>query len=385
MAYCIFAKKIKTLITMNFILKKMPEILFGSEKRNEVFSILEKEENKHILLIADPFFKEHDFVRELKKEYAEKLSVFSDIAADPSIENAMQAVQEARNSKADVVIAIGGGSALDIAKVVAVMLTNSADIYEIIGVNKIKNPPLPLIVLPTTAGTGTEVTPISILSDTQKDLKLGIVSPHLIPAIAILDPELSLTLPPQQTAYSGMDALIHAMEAYTSLNATLYTDILAEKAIQFIAPALPELYKNPENLALRSELLFGSLLAGQAFANAGVAAVHAFSYPIGAKYHIPHGLANCLMLLPVLSFNTSSCAEKYVKIAQWIDGGDSILQSMDILMQKLNIPRRISDFGAKEADITALSAAVLKVERLLNNNPRTLNLEEAKQLYRSVL
>jgi len=358
---------------------RLPEIFFGAAMRKKLLSILKQEKAASIILIADPFFKEHDFVRELKKEYAEKLSIFSDIAADPSIENAMQAVQEARNSKADAVIAIGGGSALDIAKVVAVMLTNSADIFEMIGVNKINNPPLPLIVLPTTAGTGTEVTPISILSDTQKDLKLGIVSPHLIPAIAILDLELSLTLPPQQTAYSGMDALIHAVEAFTSLNATLYTDILAEKAIQLIAPALPQLFKNPENLSLRSEVLFGSLLAGQAFANAGVAAVHAFSYPIGTKYHIPHGLANCLILLAVLSFNTKSCAEKYTKIAQWIDGSTDILQSMDILMQKLDIPRKISDFGAKEVDIPALSAAVLKVERLLNNNPHKLNLEEAKK------
>ncbi len=364
---------------------KLPEVFFGAAMRKKALSIIKQQKSASIFLIADPFFKEHDFVRELKKEYAEKLSIFSAIAADPSIENAMQAVQEARNTKADAVIAIGGGSALDIAKVVAVMLTNSSNIDEIIGVNKIKNPPLPLIVLPTTAGTGTEVTPISILSDRQKDLKLGIVSPHLIPAIAILDPELSLTLPPQQTAYSGMDALIHAVEAFTSLNASIYTDILAEKAIQSIAKALPELYKNPENLALRSELLFGSFMAGQAFANAGVAAVHAFSYPIGAKFHIPHGLANCLMLLPVLSFNTKSSAKKYTKIAQWIDGGDSILQSMEILMQKLDIPRKISDFGAKEADIPALSAAVLKVERLLNNNPRKLNLEEAKQIYRSVL
>jgi alcohol dehydrogenase class IV len=239
------------------------------------------------------------------------------------------------------------------------------------------------------------VTPIAILSDHHDKLKKGIVSPYLFPACALLDPELTLGLPPAVTAATGMDALIHAIEAYTSKNATSITDMLAVKAMELIFDNLRIACANGGNLEARTKMIEGSLLAGMAFANAGVTAVHAFAYPIGAEFHIPHGVANTIMLLPVMEFNLLGNLRKFADIANIFGQNTEGLserqaarlsvEAVRELAEDLGVPSSLSAYGVKEEDIPGLAEAVMKVTRILANNPRDLGIKDAEMIYRKVL
>ena len=300
-----------------------------------------------------------------------------------------------RKEGADVIIGFGGGSPLDIAKAVAVMATHEGPLTQYFGVDLVPGPGLPTVLVPTTAGTGSEVTPIAILSDEGEKLKKGIVSPYLFPSVALLDPELTVGLPPEVTAATGMDALIHAMEAYTSVNATSMTDLLALEAMELLYHNIRTAYAQGTHLKARAHMMEGSLLAGMAFANAGVTAVHAFAYPIGPEFHIPHGVANTLMLPHVMRFNMLGNVLKFGDMAEVFgfstEGLDDMsaasltIEAIERLSKDLRVPRRLSDFGVMEKDIPRLAQGVMKVTRLLANNPRTLRLKDAEEIYREAL
>jgi alcohol dehydrogenase class IV len=320
---------------------------------------------------------------------------FDAVEPDPRLEIAVAAAAAARAEQADLVIGIGGGSPLDIAKVCAVLAATDKPVHALFGIDQVPGPGLRTILVPTTAGTGSEATPVAILSDEQEKLKKGIVSPYLFPSAAVLDPELTLGLPPQVTAATGLDALIHAMEAFTSRNAGSMSDLLACQAMRLIWRNLRTAYANGEDLAARAAMLEGSLLAGMAFANAGVTAVHAFAYPIGAEFHIPHGVANSIMLPPVMEFNMIGNLEKFAQMAGLFDepvGGlnpreqaSRAVQAVRTLVADLNVPRTLGQFGVTEAHIPALAQGVMKVTRLLANNPRRLTAADAEAIYRMVL
>jgi alcohol dehydrogenase len=323
------------------------------------------------------------------------VSRFDEVEPDPRYEIAVQAADRTKLFGADCMVGIGGGSSLDIAKVASILATNSDPVAAYFGIDLVPKPGLPMILIPTTAGTGSEVTPIAILSDYDEKLKKGIVSPHLIPATAILDPALTLGLPPSVTAATGMDALIHAVEAYTSKNANSFTDMLALQAMSMIFANIRKVFANGRDIDARAVMLEGSFLAGLAFANAGVTAVHAFAYPIGAEFHIPHGVANSMMLAAVMEFNMSGNLPKFARMARAF--GDeregisdeqaafSAVGALRILADDLNIPRRLSDFGVTEEDVPFLARGVMKVTRLLANNPRELTLQDAEEIYGRVL
>jgi len=320
---------------------------------------------------------------------------FDQVEADPRFELVDQVVQLVKGEQVDCVVGIGGGSSLDIAKVVSVMVTNPGSVEDYFGIDLVQKPGIPLVLIPTTAGTGSEVTPIVILSDHQEKLKKGVVSAHLFPSTALLDPELTVGLPPAVTAATGMDALIHAMEAYTSINANSMTDMLAIQAMDLIYNNIRTAYANGSDIAAREKMLEGSMLAGMAFANAGVTAVHAFAYPIGAEFHIPHGIANTIMLPPVMAFNLIGNLEKFADIARIFgENGEGMssrklaehgLAAVHALATDLNVPQKLSGYGVQEKDIPTLAEGVMKVTRLLANNPRTLRLEDAEAIYRQVL
>ncbi len=334
-------------------------------------------------------------IEESLKASKVKYAVFNKVEPDPRYEIVADCVETARQSKAQMLIGLGGGSPMDITKVSAVMLTNKGPIGSYFGIGLIPKPGLPTILIPTTAGTGSEVTPIAILSDEGEKLKKGIVSPYLYPAMGVLDPELTTGLPPHVTAATGMDALIHAIEAYTSINASTITDMYCIKAIELISKNLRTAFAKGDNIEARTAMMEAALLAGIGFANAGVTAVHAFAYPIGAEFHIPHGVANTLMLPHVIRFNVLGNLEKFAQLAKPfglpVEGLDNlaivdrVIATIDRLADDIRVPRHLADFGVKEKDIPMLAEGVMKVTRLLANNPRTLTLDDAKRIYKAAL
>lgn len=321
--------------------------------------------------------------------------VYSEVEADPRFEIVAACHDFAASDMPDVVLGLGGGSALDIAKTTAVMLSNPGSISDYYGIDLVPGPGVPTIMIPTTAGTGSEVTPIAVLSDENEKLKIGIVSAHLFPRVALLDPELSVGLPSAMTAATGMDALIHAIEAYTSNNATDFTDVLAARAMELISDNLRAAYARGTDLKARAAMLEGAMLAGMAFANAGVTAVHAFAYPIGAEYHIPHGVANALMLPPVMRFNLMGCLERFADIADFLgqpieglslrEAAEEAVAAILVLVEDLGVPTSLGEFGVKEEHLPQLAKGVMKVGRLLDNNPRQVTLADAEVIYREVL
>lgn len=320
---------------------------------------------------------------------------FDGVEPDPAFEIATEAAQTAREFGADLVLGVGGGSPLDIAKVAAILVTNDESVDSYFGIDLVPKKGLKTLVVPTTAGTGSEATPIAILSDHHEKLKKGILSPYLFPDVAVLDPELTVGLPAPVTAATGMDALIHAVEAYTSRNAYWMTDLLAEKAMALISENLRTACSDGKNLAARSKMLEASLLAGMAFANAGVTAVHAFAYPIGAEYHIPHGVANSIMLGSVMEFNMMGNLSKFARIAailgENVEGmsqraaARAAVNALQTLAADIRIPSSLREFGVKDDHISELAQGVMKVTRLLANNPRELSLMDAEEIYRRAL
>jgi alcohol dehydrogenase len=369
-------------------------IVFGIGAIEKIGAEIQQLKGKKVLVVTDPGIIQAGLLEPLTdsiKAAGLPFALFDQVEPDPRIEVVEQCAEKARAEGSDCLIGYGGGSSLDIAKVAAVKLTNPGAIEALFGIDLIPQPGVPLILVPTTAGTGSEVTPIAILSDTREKLKKGIVSPYLFPETALLDPRLTVGLPPTVTALTGLDALIHAIEAYTSVNAFDLTDHLALRAIELIADNLRGAYARGEDLEARSKMLEGSLLAGIAFANAGVTAVHAFAYPIGGEFHVAHGLANSIMLPAVMRFNLLGHLAKFADIAQALgveteglsdkEAALEGLEAVEDLMGDLQIPRRLRDLNIPREAIPALAQGVMKVTRLLANNPRRLALEDARRIY----
>lgn len=373
-------------------------IIFGAGSVGRLPEELGRLGAKKIAIVTDPGIAESGILAETEKKLESggfETTVFKEVEPDPRYEIVEKAADHIRQSGAGAIVGIGGGSPLDIAKVASVRVKNDQPVSSFFGIDMVPARGLETILVPTTAGTGSEVTPIAILSDEKEKLKKGIVSPYLFPDACILDPELTVNLPPHITAATGMDALIHAVEAYTSRNASRFTDILAEKAMRLVYGNIRKAYADGENIEARSSMLEGSLLAGMAFANAGVTAVHAFAYPIGAEFHIPHGMANSIMLLPVMKFNLLGNMEKFAKMAEFFgenteglsirDAAEEAVAALEYLTEDLDIPGRLSDFGVKKENIPELAEGVMKVTRLLANNPRRLTKSDAEHIYESVL
>lgn len=380
------------------IFQTTPRIVMGSGSIKQIGEEVKRLKSKRVMVITDQGLVKSGIVSKLEallRQDEITVSRFDDVDPDPSYEIAVRAAESTKLAEAEMVIGIGGGSSLDIAKTASVLVTNSAPVESLFGIDMVSKPGLPMILVPTTAGTGSEVTPIAILSDYQDKLKKGIVSPHLFPDVAVLDAELTLGLPASVTAATGMDALIHAVEAYTSVNATPMTDMLSAHAMSLVFGNIRTAFANGQDLDARSKMLEGSLLAGMAFANAGVTAVHAFAYPIGAEFHIPHGVANSIMLTPVMEFNMLGNLSKFVLIAQLFGENTNGLSdrraaqlavdSLVTLAKDLRVPSSLSEFGVQEKDLPSLAEGVMKVTRLLANNPRELNLKDAEEIYRKVL
>lgn len=319
------------------------------------------------------------------------VQIFDGVVADPPEHIIGECVRLAKDSGSDIVIGLGGGSSLDIAKLVAVLVTSDQPLSEMYGIGKVKGGRLPLVLVPTTAGTGSEVTNISIIT-TGETTKMGVVAPQLYGDYVLLDAELTIGLPKLHTAATCIDAMVHAIEAYTSVHKkNVLSDMLAREALRLMSGNLIAACEDGTNRDARESLLLGALLAGQAFANAPVAAVHALAYPLGGHYHVPHGLSNALMLGPVLRFNSGVAAPLYAELADvvGVEGeGDTparaaaFVRHMEDLMDRSGAPRRLREVGVTDNMLTVMAADAMKQTRLLGNNPVEVREEDAFALYR---
>lgn len=315
-------------------------------------------------------------------------TVFSDVLADPPEASVMAAVAAARVADADGVVGLGGGSSLDTAKLVALLAGTDQALPDIYGIGLAKAPRLPLVQVPTTAGTGSEATSIAIVT-TPDDQKKGVVSPLLYPDAALLDATLTTGLPPRVTAMTGIDAMVHAIEAYTSRHKkNPVSDSLAVAALKLLHANIRRVIADGSDLPARRGMLQGSLLAGMAFANAPVAAVHALAYPIGGIFHAPHGLSNALVLGPVLRFNLPAAAPLYAELAAAIGlrpDAAAFVDEIAALTAEMPMEQRLSELGVEVQHLDRLAHDAMQVQRLLINNPREVTLSDARALYEEAL
>ncbi len=381
---------------MNISFKTIPSIESGLGKISILPSICHKLNIKRPIIITDKGLLKLGYVEKINKilerEHIKGL-VFKDVLADPPEYSIFDAVKLFKKFNADSVIGFGGGSSMDVAKAVSYFSINNVPIEKCYGVNNLVNKRCPLIQIPTTAGTGSEITPIAIFTLKSKQ-KMGIVDPILYSDCAILDADLTLELPKNITAYSGIDAMVHAIEAYsTKLKKNPISDILAKKALALLGANIEIVVKEPNNRPARQDMLLGSMLAGMAFSNAPVGGVHALAYPIGARFHVPHGLSNSLVLTEVLSFNSKKVGSLYCEIAEdclpKLKGKnikiEDFISGIEQLIVNLKIPRYLKDVGINHNDIPMLAEDAMKQQRLLVNNPRELNYDDAKLIYEKTL
>ena len=319
--------------------------------------------------------------------------VFDQVREDPPEATVLAAADLGRSQRVDGVLAVGGGSSMDVAKVVAVLLGGQQALAQLYGVGNVTGRRLPLVLVPTTAGTGSEVTPVAVIT-TGETTKAGVSSPVLLPDVAVLDADLTLGLPAAVTAMTGVDAMVHAIEAYTSRHQkNPISDNLARHALALLARNIRTAVHNGRNREARENMLLGACLAGQAFANAPVAAVHALAYPLGGHYHIPHGLSNSLVLPTVLEFNAPKAAELYAKLADIVVGAPvagsaeaktaAMIAALRALIDDVALPATLGAAGVDEDKLEMLAEDAMLQQRLLVNNPRDVDYEDALAIYRA--
>ncbi|NEI05418.1 iron-containing alcohol dehydrogenase [Rhizobium leguminosarum] len=373
-------------------------LVFESGAAGRLAEIVGMRLGRSILIVTDPGIRRlglcDDAVASLRAA-GHIVMIYDQTEANPSQACLMEAVEAGRAAHATGIIGFGGGSSLDVAKLVSLLLGSGEELDTAWGVGNAKGPRLPLVLVPTTAGTGSEVTPVSIITVGGEE-KRGVSSPILLPDIAILDPDLTIGLPPPITAATGVDAMVHAIEAYSSRHANNnpLSKMLARQALQLFGANIEKAVLDGKDRKARGAMLLGSLLAGQAFANSPVAAVHALAYPIGGTFHIPHGLSNALVLPHVLRFNAPNASAVYAEIATDVfpdlvsePGGQArcaaFIERLADLSAKLGLQPRLRDVGIGEEYLAGMARDAMKQTRLLVNNPRDVNEADALSIYRA--
>lgn len=352
---------------------------------------------RHALIVTDSGFLKTGLLEApiaSLRQVGLTVSIFSDVVADPPEAVVLKAVEDARSKQIDLVVGIGGGSSMDVAKLLAVLVNSAQELKSMYGIGNVKGNRLPLVQVPTTAGTGSEVTPISIVT-TGATTKMGVVSPKLYADLAILDAELTVGLPPKVTAATGIDAMVHAIEAYTTkIKKNPLSDMLARQALKLLSENIVAACEDGKNLAVRQSMLLGAMLAGQSFANAPCAAVHALAYPIGGIFHVPHGLSNSLVLPHVLRFNAPNAATLYAELAEIIAPAatgsaeartQALINRMEEIAKRTGIETRLRQVGIAESDLDRLADDAMLQTRLLTNNPREVSREDARAIYAAAL
>lgn len=384
--------------TTSFVFNTTPSVVFEAGAARRLGVIAGARLGASVLFVTDPGLRRLglcDPAIASLEETGARVTVFDAVEADPSRATLMKAVEAGKAANATGVAGFGGGSSLDVAKLAALLTGSGEDLDEAWGVAQAKGPRLPLMLIPTTAGTGSEVTPVSIITVGEEE-KRGVSSAIILPDVAILDAELTLGLPPAITAATGIDAMVHAIEAYASKNANNnpLSRMLAKQALQLLGANIETVIADGSDIEARGKMLLGSMLAGQAFANSPVAAVHALAYPIGGTFHIPHGLSNALVLPHVLRFNAPDAAHLYAGIAAdafpHLAGEESVqgrcaafIEELAALSARVGLQPRLRDVGIPESALAKMAADAMKQQRLLVNNPREMAEADAFAIYRA--
>ena len=372
-------------------------VVFGAGALNEVGAQAGRLGKRRALLVTDAFFAKNGLagrVAELLESAGIAVRVFSEVQPDPSVQNVEQGLRAFHEHEADILVAVGGGSPIDAAKAIAVLTANPAPLSQYMGYHKIPKAGAPLIAIPTTSGTGSEVTKVTVITDTERDVKMMLLDQYLLPAVAIVDYELTMSMPPDLTAHVGVDTLTHGIEAYVSRKASAMTDPFALSCIALVAQNLYTAWSEPDNRAAREAMSLAACQGGAAFPNSSVCLVHGMSRPIGAIFHVPHGLSNAVLLPTVTRFSLTGAPQRYATVARTMglatgadsdeSAGEKLVAGLEELNAKLKVPRlrdcrgveraRFDQFVEKMAQDALASGSP-------SNNPVVPTVEEIVRLY----
>jgi len=370
------------------------KVLFGPNTVKGVGNEALQLGGKKVLIITDPGVVQANLIEPIKASLdAAKVpfAIYDRVKPEPPVSCVMEAVEKLKAEKCDLIVGVGGGSSMDVAKAVSLKATNDMSVLEMCGLDLAKKRGVPRILIPTTSGTGSEMTRVSVLVNEKENVKTVINSLYTLADVAIVDPLLTLTVPPKVTADTGMDALVHAIETFVAASATPFSDILAERAIEWIAHYLPIAFAKGSNLEARYYLSLGATVAGMAFASGGLGAVHALAYPVGTEFHLPHGRSNALMLPHVMRYNLCGNPEQYGLIADLMgkdveglsamEAAELSVEAVEELLSTVKISFRLRDYGVTEKDIPKLVEGGMKFARLFLLNPRDLNEQDVRSVY----
>lgn len=351
---------------------------------------------KHAIIITDPGVYEAGLVYPVKERLSQaKLSVdvFSEAEPEPTLPRLNAIAGELRKYNYDLLVGVGGGSSMDTAKGLSVLLAHGGNSQDYLGVNRVPEPGIPVFALPTTAGTGSEVTMIAVFGDPEREVKSAIVSPYLLARLALVDPSLTYGCPSKVTAASGIDALVHVIECYTSVKANNFSDTLALEAMRLIVGNLRTAVKNGSDKEARKCMSEGALIAGIAFGNSSVTAVHALAYPLGSRFHVPHGVANGLLLPYVMECNLPANLPKFVVIAKMLgvetgglplqEAAEKGVKAAKALAADIGIPAHLRDLGVPKEALEEMAVATMDVNRILVNNPKPLTLDDVRRIWQN--
>lgn len=352
-----------------------------------------------VLVITDPFMLENGPVYELAANLEDnhvETAIYGDVQPDPTVDNVDAALYALREHKADGIVAIGGGSPIDTAKAASILATNDGNLSDYAGYHNVKLAGLPLVAIPTTAGTGSEVTRVAVITDTERNVKMMMLDDNLMPRVALVDYQLTMTMPSALTAHVGLDSLTHAIEAYVSSRATVMTDMFALQAVRLLSRYLKVAFHEPSNEVAREATMLGATLAGMAFSNASVALVHGMSRPIGAHFHLPHGLSNAVLLPTVTRFSLQGAFPRYAMIARemgvagrdWMDemASERLVEELESLNSELEVPQ-LRDLGVNKHHFDSVLQQMADAALASGSpsyNPLQPSAEEIVALYRKV-
>lgn len=381
---------------------KMPKVVYGGEEAIVHIRDIVGNGVRKVAVFSDKGITGSGLLEPListLKEMGLEFTILDDLPAEPTCDQAQQVVDAFKKTGADFIVAAGGGSVMDIAKLASVLVTDEYTVRDLLENPGLARKCVQTLMIPTTAGTGAEATPNSIVAIPEKELKVGIVNENMIADYVILDAAMIKNLPRKIAASTGIDALAHAIECYTSKKANPFSDLFALEALDLIINNIEEACDNPDANAAKEAMLTGAFYAGVAITASGTTAVHALSYPLGGKYHIPHGVANAMLLTPVMRFNEPFCKKRLSAVYDRVTEGNGhlpheisfdkksswVIRRLVEIVKHLDIPDSLNAFGVVEDDLEELVRAGMSVQRLLVNNMREVTPQDARSLYQEIL